>query len=289
VTTEEKRKIYLALSAPFPESAIQRTSATITGKGYDTTGIGYQHVVNRLNEVVGLGSWRTHREIDLKQIATAKGRAAYEAICDLVLELGQWDQEGKFIPFAEALADGGHTAMNAADAKKGSFTNALKKAAAMFGCGRQAYEGSLDEDNQPAEVRDEIAPSASSSRGGVASQVERAKNAAHPSALTAHSIPGPVGSEESPPGEPVSERPLTSASGPSRIRVTSKQLGALWALSRKAGYDMSQFRQIVKQRAGCQPEFLSREVASKFISELSARVSNGQDSTSEGRQPSQEG
>src|SRR4051795_9268159 len=112
MTPEDRRKVYLALCAPFPESAIQRTSASITGRGYDTSGIGYQFIVNRLNEVLGLGNWRTHREIEVKQITTAKGRAAYEVICDLVLELGQWDAEGKFIPFAEALADGGHTAMS---------------------------------------------------------------------------------------------------------------------------------------------------------------------------------
>src|SRR3954469_10974321 len=96
VTNDERRRIYASLAAPFSDSAIQRTSASVTGKGYDTTGIGYQHIVNRLNEVLGLGNWRTHREIEVKQITTAKGRLAYEAICDLVLELGQWDQEGKF-------------------------------------------------------------------------------------------------------------------------------------------------------------------------------------------------
>jgi hypothetical protein len=49
------------------------------------------------------------------------------------------------------LADGGPLASSEADARKGSYTNAFKKAAAFFGVGRQAYEGSLDDDNLPGE------------------------------------------------------------------------------------------------------------------------------------------
>ncbi len=53
--------------------------------------------------------------------------------------------------FAESLADGGHVASAEADARKGAYTNAFKKAAAFFGVGRQAYEGSLDDDNVPSD------------------------------------------------------------------------------------------------------------------------------------------
>ena len=49
-------------------------------------------------------------------------------MCDLVLELGEW-VDGKFVAFAEALADGGHTSTSEADARKGSFSNALKSGA----------------------------------------------------------------------------------------------------------------------------------------------------------------
>ena len=55
MTNDEKKKLYAALAAPFPESCIQRTSAGQTGRGYDTTGIAYQFIVNRLNEVLGVG------------------------------------------------------------------------------------------------------------------------------------------------------------------------------------------------------------------------------------------
>ncbi len=78
MTHEERKKLYAALAAPFPESCIQRTEGRVTGRGYDTTGIGYQHIVNRLNEVLGVGGWRAHREITIKEITTSSGRKAYE-------------------------------------------------------------------------------------------------------------------------------------------------------------------------------------------------------------------
>ena len=38
MTNEEKRKIYAALAAPFPEHCIRHTEGRITGRGYDTSG-----------------------------------------------------------------------------------------------------------------------------------------------------------------------------------------------------------------------------------------------------------
>jgi hypothetical protein len=58
MTNEEKKKIYQQLAAPFPEHCIQRTEGRLTGRGYDTSGIGYQHIANRLNEVLGVGGWQ---------------------------------------------------------------------------------------------------------------------------------------------------------------------------------------------------------------------------------------
>ena len=68
MTSEEKKKLYAALSAPFPEHCIQRTEGRLTGRGYDTTGIGYQYIANRLNEVLGVGGWRAHRTVNVKEI-----------------------------------------------------------------------------------------------------------------------------------------------------------------------------------------------------------------------------
>jgi hypothetical protein len=90
MTNEEKRKIYAALVAPFPEHCIQRTEGRITGRGYDTSGIGYQFISNRLNEVLGVGGWRAHRVVTVKEVTRSNGRPAFEAIADITLELGTW-------------------------------------------------------------------------------------------------------------------------------------------------------------------------------------------------------
>lgn len=148
MTDEKKKQVYASLSAPFPPDVIQRTDARDTGKGYPTSGIGYQFIVNRLNEVLGIGGFRVSRTLTVRETKTNSGRPSFEAIAEVQLALGEW-VDGAFVPIAEAIGDGGHTSTSEADARKGAFTNGLKKAAALFGCGRQAYEGSLDDDNVP--------------------------------------------------------------------------------------------------------------------------------------------
>ena len=109
MTSAEKKAIYAALAKPFDEHCIQRTEGRLTGRGYDTTGIGYQHIANRLNEVLGVGGWRAHRTVTVKEIVRSNGRPAFEAICDITLELGEWI-DGSFVVFARVLADGGSVA-----------------------------------------------------------------------------------------------------------------------------------------------------------------------------------
>ena len=55
MTPEQKKALYKQLSQPFPEEAIERTDGLQTGKGYSTTGIKAQFIINRLNET--LGNW----------------------------------------------------------------------------------------------------------------------------------------------------------------------------------------------------------------------------------------
>ena len=213
MTTTEKKALYAALAKPFDEHCIQRTEGKQTGRGYDTTGIGYQHIANRLNEVLGVGGWRAHRTVAVKEITRSNGRPAWESICDITLELGEW-VDGSFIVFAESLADGGHVASGEADARKGAYTNAFKKAAAFFGVGRQAYEGSLDDDNVFGEVH------AASPAAQVVAQVQQHKPAV---AVVPQQASTPQ----------VQARPAAQP----RNRLTSKQLGALQAIGRKLGMD----------------------------------------------------
>lgn len=259
MTNDEKKKIYALLAAPFNESCIQRTSAGQTGRGYDTTGIGYQFIVNRLNEVLGIGGFRPHRTVTVKEFTRANGRAAFEAACDMTLELGTWEG-GQFIVFAESLADGGHVAASEADARKGAYTNAFKKAAAFFGVGRQAYEGSLDDDNVSGD--------------GTAAQTPAADR----------QLPVPPGHGSTPEvavrrqAATATAAPTTPAvaAAPDRNRISSKQLGAIWAIGRKAGLEQKSLRDQVRVQFGSNLEFLTRKQASELIDALSRKLaSNG--------------
>lgn len=237
------KKLYEALSAPFPESCVQRTEGRLTGRGYDTTGIGDQHIANRLCSVVGVGGFRAHRTVTVKEFTRSNGKQAFEAICDLTLELGRWI-DGQFVTFAEALADGGHVAASEADARKGAYTNAFKKAAAFFGVGRQAYEGTLDDDSLPSD------------------------DAPTTPMTTVVRAPAPVRAVATPPAAP----PRAQTQSADRGRISSKQVAAIMSISRKLGTDPAALRSRVKTQFNCQLEFLSREQASLVISSLQAQL-----------------
>ena len=74
MTSAEKKAIYAALAKPFDEHCIQRTEGRLTGRGYDTSGIGYQFIANRLNEVLGVGGWRAHRVVTVKEVTRSNVR-----------------------------------------------------------------------------------------------------------------------------------------------------------------------------------------------------------------------
>jgi hypothetical protein len=63
---QERLRLYKSLAAPFLEDAIERTDGRVTGRGYSTTGIKYQYIVNRLNEVLGLGGFRVNRNTSVR-------------------------------------------------------------------------------------------------------------------------------------------------------------------------------------------------------------------------------
>ena len=262
MTKEERQKLYAALAAPIAEQSIERTDGRLTGKGYSTTGIKYQYVVNRLNDVLGVGGFRVERTVSVKETATAKGRPAFEAACEITLQLGEWI-DGAFVPFAEAIGDGGHTATSEADARKGAYTNGFKKAAAFLGVGRQAFEGTLDDENVHDE---EPIPYAPTKRATDLLDVQPKR-----------------GQIVAPP------QPL-----PSRSRLTAKQLAAIWSLAQRSGQDKAEFRTHVIEKYGAQAEYLTREQASHLIESLgSPRTTangNGRDAHDvERRDPGQEG
>jgi hypothetical protein len=255
MTKDERLKIYAALSAPFPEEAVERTDGLVTGRGYSTTGVKCQYLIDRLNEVLGVGSFRVHRTTSVKETTTARGRPAFEGLCDLRLELGEWI-DGRFQVFAETVGDGGHVAMTEADARKGATTSALKRALAMCGPGRDAWRGTLDDDNRPAED------------GG---RVARERSANPMPARRAAGAPGKR--DES----GASHVPANSDAASTRARVTGKQVQVIWSLVRERGYEQAAFRRRVRERFGRQLEYLTRAEASEVITMLtsSSAASNG--------------
>lgn len=245
-SAEQLREIYRRLAEPFPEEAIERTKASVTRRGYDTTGVKYQYIVNRLNEVLGVGGFRVERDFSVREKQTRKGYDMIEATCDLVMQLGQW-VDGAFVPFAEATGTGGHTSAIEADARKGAFTNGFKKTAAFFGCGWRAYAGVIDDDNvtdgdnsgSPPVAGDDYQPRGSRSQ-----------------ATTRSSSQG-----------------RTTSSG----RVTKAQLTKMRELVTDIGGSWPDYRAHVREKHGINVEYADRKTASNLINGLiaSARKARG--------------
>lgn len=247
MTKEDRIKLYQALDAPFPAEAIERTEGRITGRGYDTTGVKYQYVADRISEVMGVGGFRTERTITVRGVTSAKGRAGYEAIAEVLLELGEWI-DGVFVVIAQAWGDGGHTAVSEADARKGAYTNGFKKAAALLGAGRDAYRGTIDDDHVPANDDAPLPPRADDR------QAEAPPRTALPAAAAT---------------DVAATKPVSPAQ-PIRNRLTSKQFSALRSLSRTVGYDERAFKDEVRRRYGTEVAYLSSRQASELIGELLA-------------------
>lgn len=144
------KTLFERLSAPLPEEAVQRSKGVETHKGYDTTGFGYQFIVNRFNEVLEIGGWNwSFEELERAEGAYKSGQKFFMITGKATITLHL--PEGKDISHTEF---GGHQSASITDALKGASTNAFKKTAAFFGVGKQAFEKTIDEDN--AEDKKEI-------------------------------------------------------------------------------------------------------------------------------------
>ena len=155
-TKLKKLSLYELLSKPISEEAIQRSVGAKTGKGYDTTGYGYQFLVNRFNDVLGIGGWEWHFEESKEDRIEGNfksGGKYYELTGNATITIFANKIFGldRDISHSET---GGHRSATVADARKGASTNAFKKTAGFFGVGKQAFEKSIDEDNQEqAEIK----------------------------------------------------------------------------------------------------------------------------------------
>jgi hypothetical protein len=140
---EDIKKLYAELSKPLVKNAIQRSKGADTKKGYDTTGYGYQFIVNRFNEVLGIGGWNwSFEEIERAEGQYKSGTKFISITGKATITISLPEGEVSHSEY------GGHQSSNLTDALKGASTNALKKTSAFFGVGKDAFEGSIDEDNQ---------------------------------------------------------------------------------------------------------------------------------------------
>ena len=128
------------LSEKLSNEAVQRTQGKETKKGYDTTGYGYQYAVDKFNDVLG-EEWGFDWKIIHQSEGNYKSGTPFN---DIVVEVSIWIKDKK-----PRSCVGGHTAITYADALKGAITNGFKKTASFWGVGRDAFAGTIDDDNQP--------------------------------------------------------------------------------------------------------------------------------------------
>ena len=142
-----------------PKDAVEHAKADITRKGYDTTGYGYQFLVNVLNEVCGIDGWNyTYKVIKETEGKWRNGGTYWEICVETPVEIifGK-NGVGDNIKITKTMV-GGHKSEMYADALKGAITNSLKKTFAMFGLGHKAYEGTIDDDYLPIATDDNPTP-----------------------------------------------------------------------------------------------------------------------------------
>ena len=137
---------YKELSASFSqvEGAVQSTKKELTKKGYDTTGIGYQYVADRFNDVLGTDGWGfDFVQLKETQGTYKSGQPFFEVTVKVSIWVGDFQNQRHCV--------GGHISPTYSDALKGAITNGFKKTAAFWGVGREAYAGQLDDDTSYGE------------------------------------------------------------------------------------------------------------------------------------------
>jgi hypothetical protein len=128
------------LSQKISVTGVQRTKGKDTRKGYDTDGYGYQYIVDRLNETLG-SEWNfVWKIIHHAEGSYTSGKPFHDITVEVSISL---------LDKLPRSCVGGHTATSYADALKGAITNGFKKAAAFWGVGRDAFAGTIDDDNEP--------------------------------------------------------------------------------------------------------------------------------------------
>jgi len=149
LTATDLVELYPYLAEPFPAECAEHVSKEKSKLAYDVTGIGYQWIVNRFNEVLGPAHWGFMVEELQKETGSwGKDKTNYYSYVKITILLGNYDIETDTIKTVCKPMNhvGGHTAATPHDAYAGAVSRGIKKTAALYGVGRQTYEHSLDDD-----------------------------------------------------------------------------------------------------------------------------------------------
>ncbi len=142
-TPAPREAILAALKAPFPAAAIGWKPQTISKDGKRALAVAYidaRDVMNRLDEVLGLGRWQaTYREFGAG------------ICCSLSIFVeGEWSEQEDAGNFSDQPDEG--------DKLKAAFSDALKRAAIHFGVGRYLYSLPKQWADWDAQKRDFVKP-----------------------------------------------------------------------------------------------------------------------------------
>jgi len=118
-------EIRLGLEKPFPDEAY----STDSSRGFDLTSIKAQYVVERLNQVCGIDGW----ELKGDYTSTEDGILFFGT---LVINDGYKGHQQQAVGFSG-------NKRNSGDAYKGAKTDALSKAASLFGLGNEVFKGNV--------------------------------------------------------------------------------------------------------------------------------------------------
>lgn len=132
-TPNVRETIYLKLTAPFPDKAY---AADISRADKVLTSLKAQYVVERLNEVFGLGMWKLSgdwKEVDDGVMFFGELQAQYKDGENLVT-----------IATGPVPGFGGVDHANSGDAYKSARTDCLSKSASLLGVGNEMYKGNVE-------------------------------------------------------------------------------------------------------------------------------------------------
>lgn len=136
-----------AIMAPFGDDVITRSKGSMTGKGYDTTGIKIQALVDRMNALFGFGAFQMEgiKFTEYPETKTRNGRTMYHRKVEFLFHFFLGETEVTYPVM------GGHSSATPWDAEKGAITSAMKKGFSFISLGNQAYLGTLDDDDTPGD------------------------------------------------------------------------------------------------------------------------------------------